>query len=85
MKCISLWNPWAFLIAIGKKQNETRSWPTSYRGLLAIRAAKKWNKELYDICCTEPFYSILSAECPKLKGRFAGIDIFDEVLSKTLP
>jgi len=40
MKAISLWEPWATAIAIGTKQIETRGWPTSYRGPLAIHAAK---------------------------------------------
>lgn len=40
MKILSLWQPWATFMAIGHKRNETRSWPTSYRGLLAIHAAK---------------------------------------------
>lgn len=40
MKCLSLWEPWATLIARGDKQIETRSWFTSYRGPLAIQAAK---------------------------------------------
>ena len=41
MKALSLWQPWATLIAIGAKRYETRSWLTSYRGLLAIHAAKR--------------------------------------------
>lgn len=41
MKAISLWQPWATLIAIGAKQFETRSWYTGYRGPLAIHAAKR--------------------------------------------
>ncbi|HUV04672.1 MAG TPA: ASCH domain-containing protein [Armatimonadota bacterium] len=41
MKAITLWQPWASLIACGAKQIETRSWPTRYRGPLAIHAAKK--------------------------------------------
>lgn len=40
MKAISLWEPWATAIAIGAKAIETRGWPTSYRGALAIHAAK---------------------------------------------
>lgn len=40
MKAITLWQPWASLIAIGAKKIETRSWPTKYRGPLAIHAAK---------------------------------------------
>jgi hypothetical protein len=41
MKAISLWQPWASAIAVGAKQIETRHWPTSYRGPLAIHAAKR--------------------------------------------
>lgn len=40
MKLISLWEPWATLMAIGAKRIETRSWDTSYRGWLAIQASK---------------------------------------------
>ena len=38
MKAITLWQPWATLVAIGAKTIETRSWGTSYRGPLAIHA-----------------------------------------------
>jgi hypothetical protein len=41
MKAISLWQPWASAIAVGAKRIETRSWTTSYRGPLAIHAAKR--------------------------------------------
>jgi activating signal cointegrator 1 len=44
MKAISLWQPWASAIAFGSKRVETRSWSTSYRGPLAIHAAKRVNK-----------------------------------------
>lgn len=40
MKAISLWEPWASLIAVGAKRFETRSWATNYRGPLLICAAK---------------------------------------------
>ena len=43
---ISLWQPWASAIAAGLKKFETRSWPTSYRGPLAIHASRQWNGEL---------------------------------------
>jgi hypothetical protein len=39
MKSLSLWQPWAQLIADGKKTIETRSWRTVHRGELAIHAA----------------------------------------------
>jgi hypothetical protein len=38
---ISLWQPWATAMALGIKKNETRDWPTSIRGWLAIHAAKR--------------------------------------------
>ena len=41
MRIITLWQPWASLIAHGLKEYETRSWSTSYRGSLLIHAAKR--------------------------------------------
>ncbi len=41
MKAITLWQPWATFIALGYKKVETRSWPTTYRGPIAIHAAKR--------------------------------------------
>ncbi len=40
IKAISLWQPWASLVAAHVKRHETRHWSTEYRGLLAIHAAK---------------------------------------------
>ncbi|MDP8989617.1 MAG: ASCH domain-containing protein [Acidobacteriota bacterium] len=40
MKAITLTQPWASLVAVGAKRIETRSWSTSYRGPIAIHAAK---------------------------------------------
>lgn len=40
MKVLSLWQPWATLIAIGAKRIETRHWQTNYNGPLLIHAAK---------------------------------------------
>lgn len=59
MKAISLWQPYATLIAIGAKQIETRSWRTSYRGLLAIAATKKSPDSMAEILREEPFFSEL--------------------------
>ena len=56
MKCLTLTQPWATLVAIGAKRIETRSWRTSYRGSLAIHAAKgfpKWARET----CKEPEFA----------------------------
>lgn len=46
IKALTLWQPWASLVACGAKKIETRSWSTTYRGPLAIHAAGKWNTEL---------------------------------------
>jgi hypothetical protein len=40
VKALTLTQPWATLVAIRAKHIETRSWATSYRGPLAIHAAK---------------------------------------------
>lgn len=39
MKVLSLWEPWATLIAEGIKKVETRGWDCSFRGTLLIHAA----------------------------------------------
>ena len=79
MKCISLWNPWAFLMAIDKKRNETSSWATKYRGPLAIHAAKKWNQQLLNICYDSPFYDVLceNLEIKNVAGSFLSRQIKD--------
>lgn len=41
MKALTIWQPWASLIACGAKRYETRSWATKYRGPIAIHAAMK--------------------------------------------
>jgi hypothetical protein len=41
MKALSLWQPWASLVALGEKRIETREWATKYRGELAIHATAK--------------------------------------------
>ena len=41
MKAISLWQPWASLVAAGIKTIETRAWRAVYRGPLAIHAAQR--------------------------------------------
>lgn len=45
---LSIWQPWASLIAQGHKQYETRSWGTNYRGEILICAARRVvAKEVY--------------------------------------
>lgn len=59
MKAISVLNPWAVLLAIGARQYETRSWPTTYRGPIAIHASKKFTGVQHEICFSEPFATVL--------------------------
>ena len=40
MKCITVRQPWADLIASGAKRVENRTWRTHHRGPLLIHAAK---------------------------------------------
>lgn len=40
IRLLSLWQPWATLVALGLKQYETRHWATAYRGRIAIHATK---------------------------------------------
>ena len=62
MKGLSLWQPWASLIATGAKRYETRSWPTNYRGPLLICAAKGGlpKRELADLLRQKEFRMGLS-------------------------
>jgi hypothetical protein len=57
MKAITILQPFASLIACGAKKIETRSWPTKYRGPIAIHAGAKpldttsyFDRELYRFC-----------------------------------
>ncbi len=43
MKALTVFQPWASLECLGLKGTETRAWPTSYRGPLAIHAGAKWD------------------------------------------
>lgn len=57
MRCITIRQPWATMVALGEKQYETRSWATRHRGDLAIHAGKGLDRKA---CQTEPVRSILA-------------------------
>src|SRR5690348_3969018 len=61
MKALTLTQPWATLLTLQAKRTETRSWHTSYRGPLAIHAAKGMPKSASLLCWQEPFHSALAA------------------------
>jgi hypothetical protein len=58
---LSFTQPWASLVATGAKCYETRSWAKSYRGPLAIHAAKKLPDDFAEICYDKPFQACLQA------------------------
>ena len=52
MKALTLWQPWATVMANGAKTIETRPvtahWARKYRGPLLIHAAKNWNRDVLE-------------------------------------
>lgn len=56
-KALTILEPWASLIACGAKKVETRSWPTKYRGTIAIHAGL--SQKYYALQQEEPFASAL--------------------------
>lgn len=97
MKALSLTQPWATLVAIGAKRVETRSWPTNYRGPLAIHAAKTFPRWARDLCDELPFADALwdflpdgtAASLPRgaivAVARLAGCVRFTQSRSYQLP
>ena len=59
IRCITLYQPFASLIALGAKKIETRSWRTHYRGALLIHAAKAFPRWARDLCNRGPFATVL--------------------------
>ncbi len=53
MRVLTITQPWAELVASGAKEWETRSWTTSYRGLVAIHAAKGYPGYARDFASAE--------------------------------
>jgi hypothetical protein len=61
LRAVTLTQPWASLVAVGAKRNETRSWPTTYQGPLAIHAAKGFPAWAEQTCESKPFRNVLDA------------------------
>lgn len=74
MKAVTLYQPWATLVAIGAKKIETRSWFTRYRGPLAIHAGKDKrfidHRSPYYLCNEQPFYNILMEHAALVAQRY---------------
>jgi hypothetical protein len=89
VKAISLWQPWATLVAIGEKQIETRHWclPRSLVGQrIAIHAAKTLGPEgltkFRERCHQYPFFDALKAHVPDDGSDDIGPRIFVDDLPR---
>lgn len=75
MKAITIWQPYATLLVHGDKLYETRSWATSYRGPIAIHAAKRPARQIIDALANG---SVLDRQTAmlmeRLLRRFGGAD-----------
>jgi hypothetical protein len=82
MKALTLWQPYASAIALGKKRIETRSWRTSYRGEIAIHAAARRGPLDHDLVsllngANMPFGAIVAV------ARLVGIEAAAYMLPST--
>jgi hypothetical protein len=59
MRAISLHQPYASLMQVGAKKNETRNRPTNIRGDVAICATKKWDGSAFPYECALKAHSAL--------------------------
>lgn len=71
MKAITVHNPYGWAIIAGHKTVENRSWPTSYRGILAIHSGSSdnWLHEGID------FFKSLGVDLPSsyMRGKIIGV------------
>ncbi|BDI33441.1 hypothetical protein CCAX7_54920 [Capsulimonas corticalis] len=85
----SLWNPWAMLMALEEKRNETRHWSTTYRGPIVIHAAQRFQPGERLKCAEQPFKEVFLATILKdvdwdaLGGRTAAA--YDKVIRDLMP
>lgn len=75
MRAITLWQPWASLVAFEEKKVETRCWSTKYRGELAIHSAARTPASLGVSRYDEKFVAALNEISKKHNWReYALID-----------
>ncbi|HEX2953651.1 MAG TPA: 2-oxoglutarate dehydrogenase E1 [Bacillota bacterium] len=61
MKGLTIFQPWASLIAAGDRQFKTLGWYTSYRGPLLIHASSVFPEWARELCYNEPYLSLLAS------------------------
>lgn len=71
MKAITVIQPWATLLASGKKRCETRSWKTNYRGEILIHASKK-----------DPLWGISQMDDAAWERALLSLGIYDEYFNR---
>jgi len=69
MKALSLTQPWATLLVLSEKEWETRSWPTAYRGALAIHASLTFPQWARALCKDRGYYHFGVLLKHGLRGR----------------
>lgn len=81
-KCLSVKQPWANLIASGRKTIETRLWATPYRGEILIISSRK--PDIAPAGCAVALATLVdcrpmtkddegAAMCPEYQGAFAWV------------
>ncbi|MCI0391874.1 MAG: hypothetical protein MOB07_24290 [Acidobacteria bacterium] len=78
LKALSLRQPWASLMAIGAKRNETRGWCTKHRGWVAIHAAGRMDDCEMDTALDPWFIEALAPHYrkpPEDDVRYIGDDL----------
>lgn len=77
MRALTLHQPWAGAVAMGRKRFETRSWRTKYRGLLAVHASSYNSPE--HVLLTQGLYDELgrASVCYTRGAVVAVVDLVD--------
>lgn len=90
LKALTVWQPWAQLLAYGAKRFETRKWTTGYRGPLVIHAAKRtpeypevrlmnsdagrWARDTFDMPSTYALGAVIGV------GRLVDVHLTQDVM-----
>lgn len=67
MKCLSLKQPFAELLATGKKTVELRNWNTNFRGEFVIHASRSIDYDACEKFCIDPDSLVIGAAVGKAR------------------
>lgn len=84
VKALTLYEPWATMVALGVKRIETRSWPTPYRGVVAIHASKRFDSLCLDAAGKEPMLGYLRTSGKEAMLRPTNKDCFTETRGRII-